>query len=538
MIPIPTGEEEAWPPGTQLLDTYEVKGLLGVGGMGKVYRVHHKSWNIDLALKSPRPEFFQTQAHKDLFISEAETWINLGLHPHIVSCYYVRTIEDIPRLFAECVEGGSLAGWIARWRIQSLEQALDIATQYAWGLAYAHEQGLVHRDVKPANVLMLPEGVAKVTDFGLAKAKKGLTAAYCSPEQADAQFDEQIQLSPASDLWSWALSLLEMIAGSTFWADPANPRFAWGVMAPQALQRYLEGKVENPRLSKIPPGLAELLGQCFQREPEKRPGGMGEVAERLQEIYQAETGLPYQRQAPKAVELRADSLNNKALSLLDLGQPEKAIATWNQALSIDPQHIESTYNQGLVLWRTAQITPETLSEKMRAISSAHSRDWQRAYLHGLIHLEGGDVAAAKNLLLTIQGPGSQREEVLAALALANSPETPTRRLVRTFEGHRREVHSVCLSADGRIALSGAKGMTVKLWEVESGKCLHSFAVHNSDVFSVCLSADGRYVLAGGWDGTLKLWEVKTEWCLRTFKGHTRVIKSVCLSADWTLCHLR
>ncbi len=152
----PAEEEEAWPPGTLLLDTYEVKGLLGVGGMGKVYRVHHNSWNIDLALKSPRPEFFQTQAHKDLFISEAETWVNLGLHPHIVSCYYVRTIDEIPRLFAECVEGGSLAGWIARRRIQSLEQVLDIAIQFAWGLAYAHEQGLVHRDVKPANVLMAP----------------------------------------------------------------------------------------------------------------------------------------------------------------------------------------------------------------------------------------------------------------------------------------------------------------------------------------------------------------------------------------------
>ena len=382
-------EAEAWPPGTQLLDTYEVKGLLGVGGMGKVYRVHHKSWNIDLALKSPRDEFFQTQAHKQLFISEAETWVNLGLHPHIVSCYYVRTIEDIPRLFAECVEGGSLAGWIARRRIQSLEQVLDIAIQFAWGLAYAHEQGLVHRDVKPANVLMLPEGIAKVTDFGLAKAKKGLTPAYCSPEQADAQFDDQIQLTPASDLWSWALSLLEMIAGSTFWADPANPRFAWGVLAPQALQRYLDGKVENPRLAKIPAGLAELLGQCFQREPEKRPGGMGEAAERLQEIYQAETGQPYPRQVPKAAELRADSLNNKALSLLDLGKNEAAIAAWEQALREDHLHPEATYHLALLAWRRGEVDDLEVVSRLENLLNTLPERWPSAYLLGLVHMERG-----------------------------------------------------------------------------------------------------------------------------------------------------
>ena len=162
---------EEWEVGDVILDLYEVKGVLGEGGMGKVYRVHHKGWNIDLAVKTPRPEIINKAGAKENFINEAETWVNLGLHPHAVSCYYVRDLAGIPRVFAECVEGGSLSDWIRTRKLyeggqeEALKRVLDIAIQFAWGLHYAHEQGLVHMDVKPANVMLTPEGVAKVTDF-------------------------------------------------------------------------------------------------------------------------------------------------------------------------------------------------------------------------------------------------------------------------------------------------------------------------------------------------------------------------------------
>src|SRR5208337_511708 len=149
-------------------DLYEVKHVFEGGGMGLVYRVHHRGWNADLAVKSPRANYFQTEAQKENFTRECETWINLGLHPHIVSCHYVRTLGGIPRVFAEYVEGGTLKEWIDSRKLyeggepESLKRILDIAIQMAWGLHYAHEQGqgLVHQDVKPANVLMMPDGTA------------------------------------------------------------------------------------------------------------------------------------------------------------------------------------------------------------------------------------------------------------------------------------------------------------------------------------------------------------------------------------------
>ncbi len=231
------GVAGVWKPGDVILGLYEVQEVFTGGGMGLVYKVRHRGWNVELAVKTPRPEFFARAGAAENFEREAETWVNLGLHPHTVSCFYVRRLGGIPRVFAEYVDGGSLADWIRGKpgqppRLyeggpdQALERILDVAIQFAGGLHYAHEQGLVHQDVKPANVIMTRGGIAKVTDFGLAKARAlagevgtaragqsilvssgGLTPAYCSPEQANHE-----PLSRKSDVWSWAVSVLEMQA--------------------------------------------------------------------------------------------------------------------------------------------------------------------------------------------------------------------------------------------------------------------------------------------------------------------------------------
>jgi serine/threonine protein kinase len=135
----------AWQPGDVILGLYEVLAVHSGGGMGLVYRARHRRWNIDLALKSPRPDLFQTERDKAVFEREAETWVRLGLHPHVVTCHYVRPIDGIPRIFAEYVTGGSLEDWIRSGRLyagtpeQSLARILDIAIQIAWGLEHAHE---------------------------------------------------------------------------------------------------------------------------------------------------------------------------------------------------------------------------------------------------------------------------------------------------------------------------------------------------------------------------------------------------------------
>ena len=224
-----------WNVGDLVLDTYEVKEIFGSGAMAYVYRVHHRDWDIDLAVKSPKPGKLRLGGMVDLFVREAENWVNLGLYPHIVSCYYIRVFGGIPRIFMEYVDGASLLEVIEDNSLYQgsmddiLQRLLDISIQFAWGLHYAHEKGLVHQDVKPANVMLTRDNIAKVTDFGMAQAKNklwrreegaempilsadgesilvdtvGMTPAYCSPEQAAAR------IFGVGQSRSWKCSLVE-----------------------------------------------------------------------------------------------------------------------------------------------------------------------------------------------------------------------------------------------------------------------------------------------------------------------------------------
>lgn len=142
--------------GTCIGDKYEVISNAIRGGMGSVWKVHHKGWNTDLAMKRPKPKFFEegSEKRKEKFINECKAWINLGLHPNIVSCYYVREIGGVPSIFSEWMENGSLGNRIGDKTLyegtdeEVQKRLLDIAIQFARGLHYAHESDghLIHQD--------------------------------------------------------------------------------------------------------------------------------------------------------------------------------------------------------------------------------------------------------------------------------------------------------------------------------------------------------------------------------------------------------
>ena len=424
--------------GASILNTYRVESDAIQGGMGKVWRVHHTGWNVDLAMKQPKAQYFQNEKQKADFIGECEAWINLGLHPQIVSCYYVREIGGVPSIFSEWMDGGSLKNWIESGRLYeggvdaALERVLDIAIQFARGLHYAHEHrdksgkplGLIHQDVKPDNLLLTNEGDAKVADFGIARARAVLTMkdngrpaptsgdadtepdaamasasgsytpadatmvsgsgaytpAYCSPEQA-----EGIELSRRTDIYSWAVSVLEMFLGERKWNN--------GTVVSDAFDDYLFMQM---RLS-LPDGLPELLRRCLNEEPDDRPHDFAEIDEELLAIYQTVTGAAYPRPLSKAAANTADSLNNRALSFLDLGKPEEAIDLFHSALKKDPNHAETQYNLLLYEWRKGFKNKGAVFDRMNiVVENQHS--WRSVYMLGLLYLECGDTDMAKKML--------------------------------------------------------------------------------------------------------------------------------------------
>ena len=149
-------------PGELLCGIYRVLDKLETGGMGIILKVNHENWEKELAVKRPKPQYFAEAGaeRRKAFIAECENWINLGLHPHIVACYYVREVSGVPSIFSEWMDGGSLADRICDGslyygtNVDAHVRILDLAIQSARGLKYAHENGLLHQDVKPANLLL------------------------------------------------------------------------------------------------------------------------------------------------------------------------------------------------------------------------------------------------------------------------------------------------------------------------------------------------------------------------------------------------
>ncbi|MEI6125187.1 MAG: protein kinase, partial [Pseudomonadota bacterium] len=551
-----------WRRGDVIIGLYEVTDVFTGGATAMVYKVFHRAWNMNLAVKSPKPAILTGTRGVNNFESEAQTWVNLGLHPHIVSCYYVRRLGGIPRLFVEFVDGGDLASWIRKKNLYdgghetARMRILDIAIQCAWGLQYSHEQGLIHQDVKPANVLMTRDGMAKVTDFGLARARSsayeeqgqstvlvtcgGMTPAYCSPEQAEilkqaqakVPADKRGKLTQLTDIWSWAAMVLEMFTGNITWVH--------GEHADAGLEEYRAAGTADACIPGMPDELAALLRKCLAHTLSERVQSMEEAAAALQGIYRKVTGHEYSRPAPRIAEALADNLNNRAVSLLDLWQQDEAEQCWSHALKAQPHHPESTYNRGLLLWRSGRLNDEELIRMVDEVRQSGRADWKNDFLLGQVHFERGDCEEAIHVLGAMPADDFCRQEVRDALSAAMETISLSRKLLHTFKGHRNAVTSVCLSADGCYALSGSgtqfafskeKDFTLRMWDIRAEACLRTFEGHTGRVTSVCFSRDGALALSGSADMTLRLWNAAEGRCLRIFTGHAGSVNAVCLTPD-------
>ena len=196
---------------------YEITQLLGEGGMSYVYKAIDKQLKRTVAIKTLKPNYVEQEKFVERFKREAQTAANLN-HPNIVQIFDWG-IGDEPFFVMEYIEGNTLTSIIANKRIISMNDILFIGAQVSSGLQAAHSKGLVHRDIKPGNIMITPEGKVKVTDFGIVSlqneesdiTKTGSilgTASYISPEQAQGK-----PVSKESDLYSLGTVLYELITG-------------------------------------------------------------------------------------------------------------------------------------------------------------------------------------------------------------------------------------------------------------------------------------------------------------------------------------
>ena len=203
--------------GQIIKERYEITQLLGEGGMSYVYKATDKQLQRTVAIKTLKPNYVEQEKFVERFKREAQTAANLN-HPNIVQIFDWG-IGDEPFFVMEYIEGNTLTSIIANKKIVSMNDILFIGAQVASGLQAAHSQGLVHRDIKPGNIMITPQGKVKVTDFGIVSlqneesdiTKTGSilgTASYISPEQAQGK-----RVSKESDLYSLGTVLYELITG-------------------------------------------------------------------------------------------------------------------------------------------------------------------------------------------------------------------------------------------------------------------------------------------------------------------------------------
>jgi len=270
--------------GSIIAGRYEILEELGRGGMGQVFRVRDRELSEEVALKTLRRRPEMTEEAKSRFMREIKLSRRIT-HPNVVRVYDFGVWRETLFLTMEYIPGKTLSQWVkegAHGRA-NLRQKVEILRGVAAGLTEAHKMGVIHRDLKPQNVILTPAGIPKVLDFGIAYAdveeSGDLTQEghfvgspkYVSPEQI-----QGLPLDPRSDVYSLGLLAYFLLTGQDAFSGDKS-----GLIL---LKQLKEMPPPPSRFARLPPTLDRLVMNCLNKKPEERPASLEEVSRHLKEI--------------------------------------------------------------------------------------------------------------------------------------------------------------------------------------------------------------------------------------------------------------
>jgi len=363
----------------RVVGTYRIHRRLGRGGMGTVYRAIDPRNGREVAIKLLHASMCQDAGSRARFMREARAARVLS-HPSIVAVHEVGEADGQPFIAMELVRGSALSRHLEQHAQMPLRDAVSIGLQLAHALAYAHEQGVIHRDIKPGNILLLPDGqTIKVGDFGIAHLEEDRqahgagqlmgTPQYMSPEQTRGD-----EVDGRSDLFSAGVVLYQMLAGERpFRGDSLL-----------ALAQRIATEDPPPlaeRRPDVPPGLRRAVERCLAKDPVDRYASGHELAQVLADVL-AELDLAERRRQPRhGWGLRASStlvLGTAAAICYALGA-----SAFSNALQENVWRLAETHGERTAQALAVQLAPSALEEDWNATIQALQRAaladaWQSA----------------------------------------------------------------------------------------------------------------------------------------------------------------
>jgi WD40 repeat protein len=522
---------------------YRIMGVLGSGGMGAVYKAEHLLMQRLVALKVVGRELLQKPAAVERFLFEVKAAAKLA-HPNIVHAYDAERAGDLHFLVMEYVEGESLAQRLAERGPLPVAEACSHARQAALGLQHAHERGMVHRDIKPHNLMRTPEGRVKILDFGLARfvsentRTEGLTAPgvvmgtpdYIAPEQATDSRHADIR----ADVYSLGCTLYHLLAGR-----PPFPRES-------ALEKLMAHTGEEPEpltavRTDVPPGLAAVVGRMMAKDPAARFQTPAEVAHALEPFTEggaatAAFAAPARRQPARRGGRWPVVLGAAAAAiLLAAAAAVVYVVTDKGTLKIvsDDPDVEVAVRAGDVT-----ITDLKTNESYRlkagtyeVVPAGGRTGLKLEPDHFTIHRGKEEIVRAT------------WEKAATRATVAPAPAPVDLVEVARLGGHSAQVNCVAFSPNGRLALSVGLDQSVRLWNVVAGMPVRQFQGVDESAWGVAFSPDNTEALTGGggvwkdgkWtvgqDFGLHLWNVRTGKELRRFTGHAAHVNQVVFTPD-------
>jgi WD40 repeat protein len=532
---------DAIPPELAHLDRYRVVRLLGAGGMGAVYEAVHRVMRRPFALKVIKCAYTANAAARERFRREVRAAARLS-HPNIVATTDAEDTGETHFLVMEYVEGTDLGRLVQARGPLPVDRACEYVRQAAVGLQYAFEQGMVHRDLKPHNLMLTPDGRVKILDFGLACFAREVasgasltgtgvvlgTVDYIAPEQADSARQADIR----SDIYSLGCTLYHLLAG--------QPPFPAGTPI-QKVMAHVEKKPQplTELRPDLPEGFMPVLERMMAKNPKHRYQTPAEVAIALEPFTltpavarKHEPGLGGSKESySRTLVLEKSPARNRsgrrivalAAAVLFVVAGLLGVAVYRIATDKGELVITSVSDDVKVVVTQGGKLVEVVDTKTDKLIRLDLRSGEYE-----LELKG----APEGLKLNIDKATLTRgKETLAKIEFVEKAPSAQVGEIRRFEGQKNGVSGVALSPDGRYALSGGGDGTVVMWEVATGREVRRFSGHDGGVDGVAFSPDGRQALSASVDRTVRLWDVQTGKEIRALKGHTDVVNRVAFSPD-------